>query len=258
MSLRKPPAAQFEDDNTPAPGAQTVAAEATKADKGPSVEAAAGASAQASTAIATASATSKALVAGGGKFTDFFAQFENALPELEFGTLPRLIGAQGGVTAKLTSNKTIELGKSVEMTLLSFNDRFTVSPGDDSDEAKKLVRYSRDGVTIESSGESVAAYLENLRTVEGFTEASCKKYVSLVGILETVSDKDGEQLIGSMVEAQLSPQGVTDFKGYRLQKSVKIARGAQSAEGADRVTVAADKRSGNGKNWTVLQVGDSA
>lgn len=232
----------------------TDAAPAAVADPAPAADPAL-AAAQGTTAIATASATSRAVVSHKG-FKDFFKQFENNLPATDFGTLPRCVGTQGTIQAKMNGGKEIDLGKSVVLSLLSYRDEYVISPGSDAEEAKKLVAYSRDGKTIDATGQDVNEYLKNLIEVEGYTDASKKRYVYLTGILESATDD--KSLVNSMVEISLSPQAVTDWEGYRLQTAVKISRGIKPEDGAERIKIDADKRSGNGRNWTTLLVKDAA
>lgn len=241
MALKKTPAAPaaaapaFEDDN------DTVVASA------PNPTAVADAAEKASTAIAVAK--SAGLPALGGKFQNLYKPLKDALPALGFGTLPRFTGSQGKISAK-DSGKKEDLGESIDISLLSYHDEFVISPGEDSDEATKAVRYSLDGVTIEGTGESVETYLEKLRTVDGYENASVKRYVQLIGILER-SDKKSSYL-GNMVQVSLSPQAAKAFDAFMLQESVKASRGTGSVEGADRLTITAESRS-NGKNdFTLL------
>jgi hypothetical protein len=236
------PRGGFEDEASPG----VVAADA------PAQDPVAQASVAAVTAVAVASASSRQLTTGSG-FKDVFKAFENAIPVMDFGTLPRLVGTNGGIEAKLNGGKTLDLGREMDLSIISYRSQWTISPGDDSKEAKEFVKYSNDGVTIDSTGQEVNAYLEHLRTVEGYEDADKKRYVFITGIID--SAEGDKSLVGQVVEVSLSPQAVRDFEGYRFQRSAAIATGRASAEGAELVTVKADKRSGNGNNWTTLVVG---
>lgn len=183
-----------------------------------------------------------------GKFEVALTDLRDVIPSVEFGTFPRLVGSNGNVMDK--DGKA--LGQFVDLQLLSWTETYVVSPGEDSDEAKKSVRYSRDGVTIDETGESVAAYLEQLRTVDGYENAAKKKYIELVGILEK-ADKTTDHL-GQLVQVSLSPQSLKSFEGYRANVSVQVRLGKREIEGAERVRVTPELKSGNGKNWTLLKV----
>jgi hypothetical protein len=228
----------FEDDST-----STTTIEPTQADVKTAAEAA-------NTAIAVAKAGHN-LPALGGNYGNIYEQLRNAMPPMEFGTLPRLTGAQGKISAK-ESGKKVDLGESIDLTLLSYNDEYQVSPGEDSDDATKLVRYSLDGQIIDGTGEKVSEYLEKLRTVDGYTDAKVKRYVQLVGILER-SDKKSDY-VGNMVQVSLSPQAAKAWDAFMAQGSVRYARNKWDGAGADLITVRAESRS-NGKNdFTLLTV----
>lgn len=207
----------------------------------------------ATTALATASASaSTALAKPTGGFRSVLASYANALPDIEWGVLPRLVGSQGAI--KDGDNN--RFGTHIDLTLLSFKDYFVISPGDDSTEAKKYVRYSDDGVTINSDvRESVEDYLAYLRGSMGYTDASLKPYTALIGIVDDVeNDKNAGDIVGQMVEVSLSPQSRKSFQAYELQRSVAVARGAKPAEGSDQIRIEADTKSQNGKDFTLLKV----
>lgn len=213
------------------------------------------AAAEASTAIAKAAATDVVVAA---KFGDVYKKYENVIDDLEFGTVARCVGSNGRIVAKKDSKK-IPLGDTIKVTLVSFNDSFQVSPGKDSDEAKKLVKYSRDGVTIDGTGEDVKAYVTKLRETDGYPDASVKQYTSLVGILETASDTSAEAqaLVGDMVEVSLSPTAGKAFKGVRMQRSVKVSRGILQADGSEaNLVVRAEVRTNGANEYTALAVSE--
>ncbi len=204
-------------------------------------------------AVAKAAATS---VATGGTYGDVYKNFENVIQDLEFGTVARLVGSNGGITAKLNSKK-LKLGKTIKATLVSFNDTYQISPGKDTDEAKKFVKYSSDGKHIDGTGEDVLAYIAKLRESGGYPEASLKKYTSLVVILDEVVDADGDKsLVGEMVEVSLSPTAGVAFKGLRQQRSVKVARKLATVEGIDQLVIRADVRQNGSNEYTALDVKD--
>lgn len=238
------PAAKFEDEQT---GGTTVAdAPAPAAAPGTVDPIAAG-----NKAVTKASDTSRAVVAATA-YGDIFKSLQGAIQPLEFGTVPRLVGAQGVIQAKVAGKKS-SLGKSIELTLLSFNDEHVVSPGKDDDEATQLVRYSLDGKTIDGTGEDVNTYLEKLRS-QGYDKASVKRYVQLIGVLEASAEKS--ELVGEMVQVSLSPQSAKGWDGYRMQRSVKVARNIVKAEGSDKLVITADPRTFGKNDYTALVVSD--
>lgn len=252
MALKKPsnpaptatpapaaPAGKFEDSST------TVVVE-QPAQPAEAAQAAAGVAA--STAIAKAATTG---LARQGKLETLFSEHRNAIPPMEFGTLPRLVGTNGNVQDRGEGKL---LGESVVIELVSWNEEFVVSPGSDKEEAKALVRYSLDGKTIDATGESVASYLEKLRTVEGYSDASIKRYVQLIGIVESTAK--ASELVGQMVQVSLSPQSAKLFDGYRMQESVKLRLRPELKEQIDnRLKVTAEVKQQGSNTFTLLKVG---
>lgn len=208
-------------------------------------QAAATAGVAASMAIAKAATTA---VAKPAKFEAALTELRDVIPAVDFGTFPRLVGSNGNVMDKDGAL----LGQFADITLLSWNETFVASPGDDSDEAKKLVRYSRDGVTLDDTGERLDQYLEVLRTTHGYKEALKKKYIELVGILEK-SEKPCAH-VNQIVQISLSPQSLKSFEGYRANVSVAVRLGKRTHEGAEKLRVTPQVKSGNGKTWTLLKV----
>lgn len=250
MALDKSKAApKFEDDSSPS-GAQ-VATE-TQAPK--QLDPAA-AGVEASVAVAKAAATS---VVVGGKFGDVYKKYENVIQDLEFGTIARCVGTNGRIVAKKDGTK-IPLGDTIKVTLISFNDSYQISPGKDTDEAKKFVKYSRDGQTIDGTGQPVAAYVAYLRESEGYKDASVKQYTSLVGILEAASDSkpEAQALVNEMVEVSLSPTAAKAFRGVRMQRSVKVSRNVQADDGSEaNLVVRAEVRQNGSNEYTALAVSE--
>lgn len=242
MALKKP-APAFEDATAPAAPTTVADAPAPAADQ-------AKAAAQATTAIAQASASSKAMTVG-GSYTNVFEPLRDALPNIEFGTLPRLVGSNGQIQAKIGGKKEI-LGTKIGLSLVSFSEEFVVTPGDDSEEATTHVKYSANGVTIDGTGEKVADYLETLRTSFGYEKAAVKRYVQLVGIL-TSAEKDSP-LVTDMVQVSLAPVSAKGFDGYMIQRSVKIARGLVPADTAAELEISTDVRTKGKNDFTALVV----
>lgn len=231
----------FEDVDANEQGGETEAANATAPSTTDKVKV------EAATAIAKAQNTA---VGTPRKFETALQSFENALPPVDFGVLPRLKGSNG----LIMDGDNAKLGSKLQMTLISFNDQYVITPGSDEVEATKLVRYSLDGLTIDSTGETVASYINKLKTVDGYPDADMKKYCELVGILNT-AEKDSEH-VGNMVQISLSPQSRKSFEAYRLQRSVKIRMGREVEEGSEELTVTAVVKTMGNYTFTILQVSD--
>lgn len=179
---------------------------------------------EASTAIAKASAGSMA-VSKPLKATAAFGDYEGALPDVDFGTFPRITVDLGG----FEMDKEV-LGESIKLEMMSWAHRYIVTPGSDDKEASELVKYSNDGVTLsDGSGTTVVEYLNVLKEVHGYDKASIKNYIDLTGLLVAKGDKDVPEDEQVIVQVQLSPQSVKQFNGYRITKGVMEARkGAQT------------------------------
>lgn len=246
MALVKKPAASetagaFEEDETTGTveADEEVKASPTATDK---------AKVSASAAIAKAQTTAVGAVAP--KMVAVLSDFENALPPVDFGVLPRLKGSQG----LILDGDNHKLGSTLQMTLISFNDLYVITTGEDDEASNSLVRYSLDGSTIDSTGEAVSDYIQRLKDVEGYEGAEMKRYCELVGILNS-SDVESDHL-GNMVQISLSPQSRKAWEAYRLQRSVKIRMGKETVEGSEELTIRAVVKTMGKFTFTVLQVSD--
>ena len=237
MALVKKEVAAFEEVDAVEGTVETVAeqtAQPTAADK---------AKVAATVAIATVKSTAVGAV---GKFSTVLSDFENVIPAMDFGVLPRLKGSNG----LILDGDNNKLGDEVQITLVSWNNNYVITPGSDDDEATKLVKYSTDGVTIDATGQSVADYIEQLRNVEGMKDAEMKHYIELIGILNS-STTDSEHA-GNMVQISLSPQSRKSFEAYRIQQSVKIKMGRVEAEDSEELTVRAAVKTMGKFTFTIL------
>ena len=204
----------------------------------------------ASTAIAKAANT--AVAAPAGKMKTVLEDLRDVIPTLDFGTLPRLTGSNGNI---IDPEKRL-LGDEIELTLISFNDEYVVTPGEDDDESKKHVRYSNDGIHINETGQPVADYVAHLRDNEDYPNAARKHYVQLIGIL-TGSKKDSD-LVNQMVVVSLSPGSRKLWEGFRLQESVKVRMGLRKAEGTENLTIKAEVKTQGKNTFTLLKVSTPA
>lgn len=203
------------------------------------------AKAEATTAIAQAAASS-VVAHKPMKATAAFADFENALPEVEFGTFPRITADLGGFEME----KEV-IGDTIKVEMMSFNTRYVVTPGSDDKEASQLVRYSNDGVMLaDGSGVSVVDYLNKLKTVNGYDDASVKNYMDLTGLLVQKGSEaipEDEQVV---VQVQLSPQSVKQFNGYRITKGVFEAR--KGTQTGNTLTLKRERNEYNGKKFAYI------
>ncbi len=221
-----------------------TAAEAAAADAKPSVAD----KAKVAATVAVAKAQTTAVGAVAPKFETALGGYQNALPAIDFGVLPR-IKASNGAAMDGDDNR---LGETFQMTLISFNDNYVVTPGVDDAKSTEFVRYSLDGVTIDSTGQLVSDYINELKTVEGYKDAEMKNYLDVIGILNS-SEKPSEHL-GNMVQVSMSPQSRKSFEAYRLQQSVKIKMGRAVEEGSEELTFKAVVKTMGNYTFTSFQV----
>lgn len=211
---------------------QAVATEPTA-----QVEQVAQAQVAATTAIAKAATTA---IAKSVKPTAALQELENVMDvdtvrNLGIGTFPRMLADRAGLMLDKE-----ELGNWAKVELISFNRRWIVTPGVQGDDAKELVRYSYDKETIEGEVVSVQAYLQQLKD-DGYDKASVKEYFDAFGfLLATESDGDIAEEAREMVQLQLSPQSVAQFKSFQIQQGFKIARGL--AQPSNEVKIGLQKK----------------
>jgi hypothetical protein len=241
----------FEQDDTVTTASQAEAKTAEAPKAAPSQEQVDAAAKATGTALAAAKSTAVAVT---GKVVTALAEYKDQIPRLDFGVLPRLVGSNGNL---MDPDKKL-LGSKIKLQLVSFNDEFVVSPGDDSDEAKEAVRYSADGKVLDGTGESVDEYLKQLREVDGYEKAAVKQYCHLVGIL-LEAEKDPSNLVNQMVLVSLSPQSRNSFEGHKLQLAVKLrlaqVNGTQAPTGLDILTITAEVKTNRAnQTFTTLKV----
>ncbi len=182
------------------------------------------AAASTETAVAVKPATAVSTVVS-KKFQASLQEYHNAIDPvgLDFNTFSRVtVGLDG-----FSDDKQIDLGKEIRLELMSYNDRYVVSPGVDNDEAKAFVRYSLDGVVIDSgedAGMLVADYLKNLKEVEGYKDASVKQYLNIVGFLTHANDAEIIPEDRIIISLQVPPQSRAVFSRHQITMGVKVAQ----------------------------------
>lgn len=168
---------------------------------------------------------------------------ENLFPA-EYGELPRLKCSNGNT---MDSDGKL-LGDWIEIQLLSFNDTYVISPCDKNAPAD-IVRYSSNGVDFgDGSGETVSDYVAELKAA-GWADAASKKYVEVIGVLRAAAKPT--DLVGEMVQLQLSPTSATAWNGFRKQLSFKLAMAANdSGINPDLIRMEVEVVSAKGNTWS--------
>jgi len=134
------------------------------------------------------------------------------------------------------------LGREIKMELLSWQDNYVISPGDDK-APKDLVKYSDDGKTC-SDGTPVVEHLNYLKSL-GMTKASLKERTVIVASLEEAPE--APTLVDRVIQIDLSPQSRASFSDYRLVAMNKQRKGRITADQAVMVS-ARVVRATNGTN----------
>lgn len=182
------------------------------------------------------------------KFVDIFAGFLNKLAPVSFGTLPKLVASNGIV---MDDDKKLH-GNWLRLQMLSFNYRWVVSPGEEGQEASKLIRNSYDGLQLENTGISCAAYIDDLKS-QGYDKTTLKKYIEVIGFMTESADAKSE-LPGKVVVIQCSPQSLQKFEGYMFQRSAAVCMGAVPMDGSDAPYFVVDVKTINNNTFSYFKV----
>lgn len=170
---------------------------------------------------------------------------------VQYDTFERLKSGSGNI---VDANNN-DLGREIAITLVSWQETWDISPGSNAPEAKKVVRYSDDGVYIKGTGQNINEYLAELRQgkIDGvaYPNASIKSKIVLVGVLE--GSEKPSNLWGKTVQVSLSEQSAKTFNRHRFDASIQVTMGKrESVAGAEKIHIKAESRSSNGNNYTLL------
>lgn len=184
-------------------------------------------------------------LAVGGKFVNIRDKLFNAMPPMPFNSLPTL-KVKAGTIVDEAGNK---LGSHVTLEVLSFNYKWTASPGQDGAEAAKTLRTSYDGKTIDSDGSDLLSYVEQLK-IDGYEDAKITRRVDVIGVL--VGSEKQYDRAGDLVMVDLAPTSVARFEGQLGQASMKVVRQACTEDQARVVKFIAVAKEGSGRSWSGL------
>jgi len=176
---------------------------------------------------------------------DTIGSLKNAMP-VTFDMLISLIASNGNICKREDKRP---LGSEVTFELLSWQDSFVVSTGDDKS-PKDLIKYSDDGITC-SDGTSAQEHLRHLRDELGYSKASIKQRAVVVGSLISCQ-KPGEIEEDELVQFDLSPQTRAAFMNYALGCINKQRLGKLTAEQVTRVKATASLATMNSNTFTKL------
>lgn len=166
--------------------------------------------------------------------------------KVDWNTLHRIQGLQGSFV-DVENNKT-EIGKTLTLELLSYQDNWQISPGTDVESDAQYVRYSDDGV-LTTQGEPCAEYLAALKEA-GYTDAKMGHRCTLAGIIHSA---DAANMVGTMVQIDLPPTSKTMFDRYQLQSSLDVARGVRTEDQLGMLKMTAKVATKGRNSWTVVE-----
>ena len=165
----------------------------------------------AATAVAKAATTA---VGAAKKFVVALGDRKDAMPTemvAQFGRVaPSVTAEQGSLKLNVQGAKS-KLGKKIRVRVVSFNDRWLVTPGVMDKEAKEKVRSSYDKVNLDDGSDTVQGYLELLKA-EGYDKARLEPYIDLwVDILWSEEKGDVSPEDQQLTRVQLSKTSAGTF-----------------------------------------------
>lgn len=263
MALNKKPKFEAQDSPQESKGSQeaaaaettqTVASDAQEQSSSASTEQAAPEAKQEtqseSTAVATRPAASvSTVVKKQPKYREALVEYKDVIdPQtVEFNTFRRItVGLDG-----FEDDQKVDLGKEIHLELMSYNDRWVVSPGTQDKEATDHVRYSADGKTIDGTEQTVQEYLDYLKKVEAYDEASVKQYMTVYGFLTYSNGKEIDVIDRSLVAVQVPPQSRAFFDRYRIETGFKVAAGVM--EETNHLVLKQEKQQGKTTKYAVIR-----
>lgn len=238
MALKKTNTAAFEQETTVADDhaaeqaveTSTPVAETPAEVEAPRSEAHQDAAAKTTAAVAIANATNTSLsVADAAAKAKEFQREINAMrgaSDFSYGNFRVFKGNNGEIAE--SGGEEATLGRWAKVRLLSWDDHFEISPGEQGASTKDFVAYSKDGKRIDSVigeelktwvGKSVDEYVEYLRTTEEFANTKCRRFVDMAVALMAADQEDAP--IGEVIQVTLSEPSIPAFSRYQEQLSNK-------------------------------------
>lgn len=219
-----------------------------------------------STAVAVKSSNAVAVATKASELAKLVTEIKDKLP-LAYGDAPTFKAKSGGqIVGGNSATEATKLGRWIQVSLLSWSDRQEISPGSDSPDAKDLVAYSEDNLTVtnilgddmaEHVGKTIPEYLKVLREEYNMPKAAARRMVDLlVYVLDAEKSTD---YTNSTAIITLPPSSIRSFDGYMSKLSqiaLAQARGLPVKVPEDPLTffLYCEGASKDGKEWTKLSV----
>jgi hypothetical protein len=178
----------------------------------------------------------------------------------------RVFKGSNGSLLEMNGDKE-DLGRWAKVRLISWNDHFEISPGEQSASTKDFVGYSADGKTLDSLigdeqkvwiGKPVGEYLQYLREKEGFDSAKARRFIDLGVALLACDTGDGP--LNSVIQVTLSESSIPSFSRYQgeLNDTARcVAMGIPGFKLADdpfTFHIIREVTSAKGNTWTKLNI----
>lgn len=186
--------------------------------------------------------------------------------DFSFGNY-RVFKGNNGTIIESSGDKA-DLGRWAQVRMISWDDHYEVSPGEQSASTKDFVAYSKDGKTIDSvigdelkgwAGKSVAEYVQYLQKEEDFDSAKCRRFVDVGGaLLACENGEDGP--LGTVIQITLSESSIPAFSRYQQELNDKARCVAMGIPGFklpdDPFTLffVRELASKGNNNWTKLKI----
>lgn len=205
-------------------------------------------------AAAPVVAAKPALPSLGKKFAGALIELENQIDpsSVDFDTFRRVtVGLDG-----FSDENEVALGKRIKVQVMSYNERYVVSPGVDDDEASKLVKFSLDGVNLDDGSGTVVDYIKQLKDVDGYENAASKKYLAIYGFLVASAETENSSFVEidpadrEIVNVQVPPRSFGKFSRYQIEQGVKISQGV--VQPTDLLTLTQGKVKGKTKTYAEI------
>lgn len=205
-------------------GADAPAAAEAAAPTAEHQEAAASVKTTVAIAKVATSSTSVSLADAGNKAKEFQREVQamKGASDFSYGNY-RVFKGNNGEISESGGDQDV-LGRWAKVRLMSWDDHYEISPGEDGSSTKDFVAYSKDGKVIDSVigeelkswvGKSVQEYAEHLKTVEEFAKTKVRRFVDTACAL--MATDNGEGPIGKVIQITLSESSIPAFSRYQQE-----------------------------------------
>lgn len=184
-----------------------------------------------------------AVSAGMGQI-DVLSDMKDAL-RVDYNTLAQITAQQGNMVER---EGKVNMGDTVVFDLLSFQDSYVVTPGDDKAPVETL-RFSEDGITC-TDGTPCLEHLDFLKH-NGYPMASLKKRTVVVGAIVSATKTD--KFNGQLMQFDLSPQSRVQFERYRANAAYAVKLGRYTKEQICHIKANAELASKGTNSFTLLK-----